>query len=81
MLAATGWGCVMKSQSAAYCRNRIEDLRIPCVKGLPDDVYHLLHHSFVHILRMRRSIETIRGQIDRSLEAILESKEMLERLW
>jgi hypothetical protein len=36
---------------------RIEDLRIPAVKGLPDDIYHMLHHSFVEIANMRRSRE------------------------
>jgi len=39
-------------------RKRIEDLRCPAVKGLPDDIYHVLHHRFVEILKMRRSIES-----------------------
>jgi len=59
---------------------RIEDLRIPAVKGLPDDIYHMLHHSFVEIADMRRSIERVEAQIWQSREAILESREMLERL-
>ena len=71
-------GCVMNSQADASCR--IEDLRIPAVKGLPDDVYHMLHHSFVDIARLRRSIERADAQICQSREAILESREMLERL-
>jgi hypothetical protein len=37
---------------------RIEDVRCPAVKGLPDDIYHVLHHCFVQILKMRRSIES-----------------------
>ena len=40
-------------------RKRIEDVRCPIVKGLPDDIYQMLHHSFVDILKMRRSIEIV----------------------
>ena len=40
-------------------RKRVEDVRCPAVKGLPDDIYHMLHHSFVDILKMRRSIESL----------------------
>jgi len=61
-------------------RRRIEDVRCPAVKGLPDDVYHILHHSFVHILKMRRSIESADALIDTSMEAILKSREVLKRL-
>jgi hypothetical protein len=25
-------------------------VRCPAGKGLPNDIYHILHHSFVHIL-------------------------------
>jgi len=52
-------------------------VRCPVVKGLPDDIYHILHHSF---LKMRRSIESVDALIDTSIEAVLESREMLERL-
>jgi len=69
----------MKSHPDTRCRKRIEDLRIPAVKGLPDDIYHMLHHSFVDIVRMRRTIESIDALIDQSMEAILESWEMLKR--
>jgi hypothetical protein len=50
-------------------RKRIEDVRCPDVKGLPDDIYHILHHSFVEILKMRRSIESTDALIDTSREA------------
>jgi len=60
-------------------RKRIEDVRCPNVKGLPDDVYHVLHHSFVDILKMRRSIETADMLIDTSREAVLDSREVLRR--
>jgi len=70
----------MKSHPDARCRKRIEDLRIPAVKGLPDDIYHLLHHSFVDIVRMRRTIQSIDALIDQSQEAILKSRETLKRL-
>ena len=69
----------MKSHPDTRCRKRIEDLRIPAVKGLPDDIYHMLHHSFVDIVRMRRTIESIDALIDQSMEAILESREILKR--
>src|SRR5215469_6378202 len=51
-------------------RKRIEDVRCPTVKGLPDDIYHMLHHSFVDILKMRRSIETVDVLIDASRAAL-----------
>ena len=79
MSRRAGWGCGMKSHPDTRCRKRIEDLRIPAVKGLPDDIYHMLHHSFVDIVRMRRTIESIDALIDQSMEAILESWEMLKR--
>ena len=59
---------------------RIEDVRCPAVKGLPDDIYHILHHSFVEILMMRRSIESADAHIDTSREAILKSREALKRV-
>ena len=65
---------------APHRRKRIEDVRCPAVKGLPDDVYHILHHSFVHILKMRRSIESADVHIDASVEAILESRDVLKRV-
>jgi len=58
----------------------VEDVRCPNVKGLPDDVYHLLHHSFADILKMRRSIENVDVRIDTSMEAILKSRELLKCL-
>jgi hypothetical protein len=61
-------------------RRHIEDVRCPTVKGLPDDIYHILHHSFVEILKMRRSIESANGLIDTSKVAALESREVLECL-
>jgi len=70
----------MKSHPDTRCRKRIEDLRIPAVKGLPDEIYHLLHHSFVDIVRMRRTIHSIDALIDQSQKALLESRETLKRL-
>jgi len=60
-------------------RKRIEDVRCPAVKGLPDDIYHILHHSFVHILKMRRSIEIDDALIASSLKAIIQSMDVLKR--
>jgi hypothetical protein len=61
-------------------RKRIEDVRCPAVNGLPDDVYHILHHSFVEILKMRRSIESADAHIVTSREAVLNSCEVLRRV-
>jgi len=75
-----GVGAIMENLPKSKVRKRIADVRCPVVKGLPDDVYHILHHSFVHIIRLRRSIESADAQVDRSREAILESRELLMRL-
>ena len=72
------WGCVMSLQGPRR-RKSIEDVRCPNVKGLPDDIYHMLHHSFVHILKMRRSIESADVLIDTSRKAVIESCNMLKR--
>ena len=61
-------------------RKRIEDVRCPAVKGLPDDIYHVLHHSFVDIVKMRRSIESADGLIDTSRKAVIESRDVLKRM-
>ena len=41
------------SLGTPHRRKRIEDVRCPAVKGVPNDIYHILHHSFVEILKMR----------------------------
>ena len=61
-------------------RKRIEDVRCPAVKDLPDDVYHILHHSYVEILKMRRSIEIVDALIDMSRETVNDSWDVLKRL-
>jgi len=70
----------MKIQPAARFRKRIEDVRCPTVRGLPDDIYHMLHHSFVDILKMRKSNESADALVEQSRGAILRSREMLQRL-
>jgi hypothetical protein len=69
MESATHWG-----------RKRIEDVRCPSVERVSEDVYHLLHHSFVDILKMRRSIEGIDAHMDSSATALAESRKLLNRL-
>jgi len=64
---------------AQYRRKRIEDVRCPNVKGLPDDIYYMLHHSYVDILQMHRSIEILDVLIDASKRSILESVYLLKR--
>ena len=49
---------------------RIEDLRIPAVKDLSDDTYRMLHHTFVEIVGMRRSIESAEFRVAQSWKAI-----------
>ena len=71
-------GCVM-SLGDPRRRKRIEDVRCPTVKGLPDDIYQMLHHSFVDMLKMRRSIETVDALIDASRTTALESRDVLKR--
>jgi len=61
-------------------RKRIEDVRCTAIKGLPDDIYPMLHHSFVDILKMRRSIEDVNVLVDGSAKAILESLDVLKRV-
>jgi hypothetical protein len=61
-------------------RKRIEILRFPNIKGLPEDVVHTLHHSLVHIACMRRSIERTDNVVNRSMLAAFESCELLKRL-
>lgn len=60
-------------------RKWIEDLRCPNVKGLPDDVVYILHHSLVDIVRMRRSIECTNKILELSMQAAAESCELLKR--
>jgi hypothetical protein len=55
-------------------RKRIDDVRCPAVKDLRDDIYHILHHSFVEILKMRRSIESADAHIDTSKKAVIDAE-------
>ena len=61
-------------------RKRIEDIRCPMIKGLPPDIVHMLHHSLVEIAIMRRSIESADREVERSLLAVFESRELLRAL-
>jgi hypothetical protein len=65
---------------AAHLRKRIEDLSILAGNAIPDDIYHMLHHSFVDIVRMRRSIEAANIRLEASTKAVEESREILARL-
>jgi len=50
------------------------------VKGVSDDIYHILHHSFVEIVKMRRSIEGADARIDASMKALVDSLDLLDTL-
>ena len=78
-LAGFWFGACAMSLETNPRRKRIEDVRCPAVKGLPDDIYHILHHSFVEILKMRGSIESVDAPIDTSREAVIDSRDMLKR--
>lgn len=59
-------------------RKRIQDIRCPAINGVSEEVIHLLHHSVVDIVRMRRSIESADEAIARSSNAIFDGCELLK---
>jgi diguanylate cyclase len=61
-------------------RKRIEDVRFPDIKGLPVDIVHMLHHSCVGILRMRRSIESADIVVALARAATNDARALLARL-
>jgi hypothetical protein len=61
-------------------RRVAEDVRIPVVKDLPDDIFHMLHHSHVDIVRMRRRIESADLHVIASAKACAESRELLDSM-
>jgi hypothetical protein len=64
----------------AMPRKRIQDISLPRIKGVTEEVIHLLHHSVVEIVRMRRSIESADEAIARSSNAIFDGCELLKSL-
>jgi hypothetical protein len=66
--------------SSAGHRKLIADVRCPDIKGLPDDIVHMLHHSFVGIVQMRRSIERADLAVESGSKAAIEGLALLERL-
>jgi hypothetical protein len=54
-------------------------VRCPAVKGVPDDIYDVLHQSFEDILKMRRSIESMDVLIEASMKVIYQSRDALKR--
>src|SRR5262245_33580128 len=57
-------------------RRTIDDIRY----ALPRDTVIMLHHTMVQITLMRCSIEATRVQVDQSIRAIWETRELLARL-
>jgi len=55
-------------------------IRCPAIKGLPPDIVTMLHRSLVHLVLMRQSIRTVNIQLERSQSAVLETRELLDRL-
>jgi hypothetical protein len=66
--------------SSAGHRKQIADLRCPDINGLPPDIVHMLHHSFVDILEMRRSIESADLAVKSGRMAAIEGLDLLARL-
>jgi hypothetical protein len=58
----------------------MEEVRCPNISGLPDDIVHMLHHSFVGILQMRKSIESVDLAVNTGCKAVNEGLILLERL-
>jgi hypothetical protein len=67
-------------ESSSGHRKQIADVRCPDISGLPDDIVHVLHHSFVHILQMRRSIECADILVKSGRDAAIEGFDLLARL-
>jgi hypothetical protein len=61
-------------------RKPIADVRCPDINRLPDDIVHMLHHSFVGILQMRRSIESAEFAMESGRAAVIEGLDLLARL-
>jgi len=61
-------------------QNCIDGIRCPAIKGLPRETVHILHHSLVGLVCMQRSIEDVKLQVDRSWDAVRESRKLLHRL-
>jgi hypothetical protein len=67
-------------QSSAGHRKQIADVRCPDINGLPVDIIQMLHHSFVGILQMRRSIESADLTVELGRAAAIEARALLARL-
>jgi S-ribosylhomocysteine lyase LuxS involved in autoinducer biosynthesis len=61
-------------------RKQIQDLQLPNINGLTEDVVHTLNHSIADIVRMRRSIEYSDNAVERSMLTIFECCELLKRV-
>jgi hypothetical protein len=59
---------------------QIADVRYPDINGLPADIVHALHHTFVGILLMRQSIESANLAVTSGRVAAIESRALLARL-
>jgi len=58
----------------------VDTVRCPRIEGLADDVIALLHQSNVRLVQMRRSLELTSMHIERSREAVRESRQLLSRV-
>jgi hypothetical protein len=55
-------------------------VRCPNIDGLPNEIVHTLHHSFVGILQMIRSVERADLALKSACKAVNEAMILLERL-
>jgi len=61
-------------------KNSIERIRRPDFNGLPPKMIVVLHASLAHLELMRKSIDRLGVQLERSQCAVCESEELLDRL-
>ena len=60
-------------------QNYINRIRSPAIQGLPRVTVHILHHSLT-LVYLRQRVDDAKLQVDRSWEAVRESKNLLRRL-
>jgi len=61
-------------------KNSIDLIRSPATQGLGSKTIDMVHKSMVDIAKMRLCTERILFQVGRSSNALLDSKELLDRL-
>jgi hypothetical protein len=58
----------------------VDSLRCPRIEGLPAGVVTQLHQSIVRLVQLRRSLEITSLHLERSKEAVWQSRQLLEKI-